>query len=369
VPNQKGLSFYRKVFNELKKYHIEPLVTLSHFDTPLNLSIKYGGWKSRKLIPLFVKYATTVIKEYQDVVHYWLTFNEINCMSLAPFLAGGVINPSKQNIAQASHNQFVASSLVVKKAHELSSQNKVGQMLAFLTVYPYTCDPYDQIKALEEMHKVFFYSDVQTGGAYPNYKLKEYQRENIVLNDNLEDYKLLKKYPADFLSFSCYSSSLVTTHKNLGEKGQGNLTAGLSNPYLKKNEWGWSVDPCVLRYALNTLWDRYHKPLWIVENGLGANDHISQDGKIHDKYRIDYLQQNLKSMIDAVAIDGVELMGYEMWGCIDLISSGTGQMSKRYGLIYVDRDDSGKGSLVRIPKDSFYWYKKVIATNGKSLFE
>jgi 6-phospho-beta-glucosidase len=184
--------------------------------------------------------------------------------------------------------------------------------------------------------------------------------------DQAGDYELLAKYPVDFLSFSCYSSSTTTTHNDV-ESASGNLLGGVKNPYLKTNDWGWAIDPDVLRIALNQLWDRYHKPLWIVENGIGVNDQIAADGKIHDKERISYLQQNIASMRDAVNLDGIDLMGYTMWGCIDLVSAGTGEMRKRYGFVYVDRDDRGQGSLKRLPKDSFYWYKKVIASDGADL--
>lgn len=365
-PNEKGLEFYDKVFRELKKYNIEPLVTLSHYETPLNLAVKYGGWTNRKLIDFFVKYSETVMKRYKGLVTNWLTFNEINIMSMMPYMGGGVLDPTPQNIAQASHNQFVASAKVVKLGHEIDPNNKVGQMLAFSAIYPLTADPKDQMLAIEDMHKSLFYSDVQTGGRYPEYKLEEYKREGIKLDDTPEDYELIKEYPADFLSFSCYTSNVVTTHEDENGKARGNFVAGVKNPYLKESDWGWATDPEVLRFALNTLWDRYHKPLWIVENGLGAVDKV-EDGKIHDPYRIKYLQENLASMIKAVEVDGVDLIGYEMWGCIDLVSAGTGQMSKRYGFVYVDRDDEGNGTLERTPKDSFYWYKKVIASNGSDL--
>lgn len=307
------------------------------------------------------------MKRYKSLVKYWLTFNEINALNFSGYMAGGILNPTSQDIAQAAHNQFVASALTVKAGHEIDPYNKVGQMLAFAAEYPYTCDPADQIKVMNDMHSFLFYSDVQTGGRYPEYKIEEYKRNGIKLDDCPEDYDLLKEYSADFLSFSCYSSSTTTVHKDQAATAGGNFAAGVKNPYLKSSEWGWQTDPYVLRYALNVLWDRYHKPLWIVENGLGARDQVTEDGKIHDPYRIDYLQSNIKSMKEAVDIDGIDLMGYEMWGCIDLVSAGTGEMSKRYGFVYVDRDDQGNGSLKRIPKDSFYWYKKVIASNGEDL--
>lgn len=366
VPNKEGLKFYDKVFDECAKYGIEPLVTLSHYETPLNLTIKYGGWSNRKCIDFFENYAKTVFKYYEGKVKYWLTFNEINCMEFAPFVAGGLMDPSPQNRAQASHNQFVASAKAVRAAREINSEIKVGQMLAFMPLYAYTCDPYDQLLVMEMNQNNLFYADVQTGGYYPAYRLKKYEREGIVLDTESEDFELIKKYSADFLSFSCYGSVTVTTHNDV-DKSSGNLMMGIKNPYLETNAWGWATDPECLRIALNTLYDRYRKPLWIVENGIGWDDKKEEDGKIHDTYRIDYLRKNIKSMRDAVIIDGVDLMGYTMWGCIDLVSAGTGEMKKRYGFVYVDRDDKGNGTLERTRKDSFYWYKKVIETNGKDL--
>ncbi|WP_137626479.1 glycoside hydrolase family 1 protein [Lactiplantibacillus pingfangensis] len=365
-PNEAGLAFYDRVFDECVKQHIEPLVTLSHYETPLNLAIKYNGWASRKLIDFFVKYATLVLKRYHKKVKYWLTFNEINCMEFAPFMAGGVIDGGKQNKAQAAHHQFVASALTVKIAHEIDPQMKVGQMLNYGVLYAYSADPADQLKVQLQMQDTYFYADVQTGGHYPKYRLAYYQREGIKIDQYSDDFKLLAKYPADFLSFSCYGSNVVTTHDEIsGDKG--NFTTGVKNPYLKTNAWGWVTDPNALRIALNNLYDRYHKPLWIVENGIGWDDQVSADGKIHDDYRIKYLQANLSSMYDAVTIDGIELLGYTMWGCIDLVSAGTGEMKKRYGLVYVDKDDHGNGTLRRVRKDSFGWYKKVIASNGQDL--
>lgn len=367
-PNQAGLDFYDKVFDECHKYGIEPLVTLSHYETPLGLISNYGGWKNRKLIKFFTNYAKTAFTAYKGKVKYWLTFNEINAMDEAPYMGGGLLDTSKQARAQGAHNQFVASSLAVKMAHEIDSNNKVGQMLAYSPIYGLTADPKDQLTALKKMQNALFYADVQTGGYYPEYRLKQYERNGIKLDDKPEDYDLIKQYPADFLSFSCYGSLTITTHDKEGKAGGGNLGANtVKNPYLEINEWGWATDPDVLRIALNQLWDRYHKPLWIVENGIGWNDQISEDGKIHDDYRIKYLDANIKSMRDAINLDGVDLMGYTMWGCIDLVSNGTGEMKKRYGFVYVDCDDQGNGSMKRVPKDSFYWYKQVIASKGSNL--
>ena len=366
-PNEEGLKFYDNVFDECRKYGIEPLVTLSHYETPLNLTIKYGGWKDRRLIDFFVKYAETVMKRYLGKVKYYLTFNEINVLDMMPWMGGGMMDASEQNRANAAHYQFVASAKVVKIAHELSEDLKIGQMLAYGPIYAYTCDPEDQLKALKMMQGTLFYSDVQTGGSYPQYRLKQYERDGIVLDVQEGEMELLKNYSADFLSFSCYGSTTITTHES-EDSGFGNMFAGaVKNPYLETNAWGWATDPQVLRIALNQLYDRYRKPLWIVENGIGWNDVKEADGSVHDDYRIDYLRKNIASMRDAVVIDGVPLMGYTMWGGIDLVSAGTGEMRKRYGFVYVDRDDEGKGTLARSRKDSFYYYQKVIASDGEDL--
>lgn len=367
TPNEAGLAFYDKIFDLCQQYGIEPLVTLSHYETPLGLINDYGGWKNRKLIKFFENYVRTVFTRYKSKVKYWLTFNEINAVDLAPYMGAGLLDSSLQSRAQAAHDQFVASALAVKLAHEIDKNMQVGMMLAYQPVYPYTCDPADQIKVMEYNQKMLFYADVQAGGCYPNYKLKEYEREGITLDISPEDHALLKDYPVDFISFSCYGSNVLTTHEKEAVDS-GNLGInGIKNPYLETNAWGWATDPDCLRLALNVLWDRYHKPLWIVENGLGWSDELTSDGKVHDDYRIKYLKANIQSMKDAVNLDGIELLGYTMWGCIDLVSNGTGEMKKRYGFVYVERDDFGKGSLKRIPKDSFYWYQKVIASNGEDL--
>ena len=366
-PNEEGLAFYDAVFDECHKYGIEPLVTLSHYETPLNLTIKYGGWKNRALIGFFENYARTVFERYQGKVRYWLTFNEINCMSMMPYMGGGMMDQSDQAEAQGAHNQFVASAKAVRAAHAISPDIMVGQMLAYQPTYTYTCDPADQILALEVNHGNIWYADVQTGGAYPAYKLKEYERKGIVLDMEDDDLSLIAEYPADFLSFSCYGSTTVTTHVDEAGATGGNMALGVKNPYVKTNAWEWATDPACLRVALNELYDRYHKPLWVVENGIGWADVKEEDGSVHDDYRIDYLRQNIQSMYDAVTLDGVDLMGYTMWGCIDLVSAGTGEMKKRYGFVYVDRDDDGSGTLERSRKDSFYWYQKVLASNGEDL--
>lgn len=366
-PNEAGLAFYDRLISECEKHGMIPLVTLSHYETPLSLMIRYGGWSNRALIDIFERYAKVLLERFKGRVKYWLTFNEINAMEHAPYMGGGLLDASAQNRAQGAHNQFVASAKVVKLAHEIDPEMKIGQMLACSAIYTYTCDPKDAIKVMEAQQEELFFADVQTGGRYPEYRLKKYEREGIVLDDCPQDYELIANYPADFLSFSCYGSHVLTTHENTA-KAQGNLGMnGVKNPYLETNAWGWTIDPYCLRLTLNTLWDRYHKPLWIVENGLGWSDELTADGKVHDDYRINYLRANLQSMKEAVEIDGVEVLGYTMWSAVDLVSNGTGEMKKRYGFVYVDRDDRGNGSLKRYKKDSFEWYKKVIATNGEDM--
>ncbi len=361
-PNEEGLAFYENVFRECKANGIEPLVTLSHYEIPLNLAVKYNGFADRKVIDFFVTYAKTVMERYRGLVKYYLTFNEINAISIIGYIAGGVIDDTPQTRAQAAHNQFLASALTVKAAHEISKDIRVGMMLAYRPPYAYSCDPYDQEKQMNEKHDMLWFSDVQAFGVYPRYKLAEYKRNHIALDVREGDFQLLKEYTCDFIGFSCYGSFTVSTHEGL-KPG----LRGVDNPYLEKNAWDWTTDPKALRIALNELYDRYHKPLWIVENGIGWADELTDDNKIHDDYRVDYLKKNITAMKEAVEIDEIPLMGYMMWGWIDIVSAGTGEMKKRYGLVYVDMDDEGNGSLVRYRKDSFDWYAKCIASNGDDL--
>ena len=357
-PNEEGLKFYDEVFAELRKYHIEPLVTMSHYEIPLTLCTRYGGWANRKLIGFFENYARVLFTRYSNTVKYWLTFNEIDNVVGYPFICAGVPEYSDQAIAQAAHNMFVASARVVKLKNEINPDMMVGQMLAYMPVYGYSCNPKDQLLAVEKEREALFFSDVQVGGYYPNYKLKEYDRKGIFLETEKDDFYLIRNYPCEFIGFSCYKSMTVSSEKP--------EVRNLKNPYLKESQWGWAIDPDCLRLTLNTLYDRYHKPLWIVENGLGAEDKL-ENGTVNDDYRIAYLQDSVRSISEAINLDGVEVMGLTVWGWIDIVSAGTGEMKKRYGLVYVDLDDEGHGTLKRYRKKSFDWYKKVIATNGESL--
>ncbi|MCE3199965.1 glycoside hydrolase family 1 protein [Paenibacillus sonchi] len=368
-PNEAGLKFYDNVFDELHKYGIEPLVTLAHYETPLGLTQKYNGWASREVIACYTRYAETVFRRYQDKVKYWITFNEINMMTLSPFTGGGVVIDRAENklqtIYQALHHQFVASALATKLLHEIIPGSQMGCMLARMESYANTCNPEDVRLNQHENQMNLYFTDVHARGEYPKYMDRYFAENNIVLHKEPGDDEILKLHTVDYVAFSYYMTLTVSASPE-GERAQGNLFGGVKNPYLKASEWGWQIDPAGLRIMLNTMYDRYQKPLFIVENGLGAYDKVEADGSIHDSYRIDYLRQHIAQMKEAI-LDGVELIGYTSWGPIDLVSMSTSEMSKRYGFIYVDLDDDGNGTLNRSKKDSFHWYKKVIASNGAEL--
>jgi 6-phospho-beta-glucosidase len=367
-PNEKGIAFYRNVFEECRKYGIEPVVTLSHYETPLHLASEYNGWDSRYLVDPFVKYAETCFKGFKGLVKYYLTFNEINCIDAAPYVTAGLIHADPQNIANAAFHQFLASAKTVLLAHEKYPELQIGMMLAAGPVYGATPDPADQLLAKNEEDNTYFYSDVQMLGFYPVYKLKEYERNGITIPARENDMEILKKGVCDFLSFSCYGSHVVTIHDENGEKGEGNgdMAHTVPNPYLKTNAWGWATDPQCLRITVKAMYNRYHCPVFCVENGIGWNDTF-EDGTVHDDYRIDYMRANIQSLKDAVEEDGIPVMGYLYWGCVDMVSNGEGEMAKRYGQIYVDADNYGKGTMKRTRKDSWYWYQKCIHSNGEDL--
>lgn len=371
-PNEKGLEFYDNVFDECKKYGIEPLVTLSHYETPYHLAKKYDGWRSRDLIGFYEKYVRTVFTRYKGKVHYWITFNEINSIWHFPLMGAGILTQKNllkaQDLYQAAHHELVASALATKIGHEIDSENKIGCMVLGLTSYPRTCNPDDVIATMEESKRGYFFTDIHMRGYYPSYALKMMEKEGVVLDATDEDLEMLKN-TCDFLSFSYYMSKCIASNPEQYEKGKGNLTTGVKNPYLQESQWGWQIDPKGLRYLLNTYYDRYQKPLFIVENGLGAKDTLLSEEKdgywVEDDYRIQYMNDHLAQVSKAIEDDGVEVMGYTSWGCIDLISASTAEMKKRYGFIYVDRNNDGTGTFKRYKKKSFYWYKNVIETNGK----
>ncbi len=377
-PNEAGLAFYDRVFDACKKHGIEPLVTISHYEMPYALIEKYNGWENRICIDAFVKYCETIFARYQDKVKYWLTFNEINAgtMAMGSVLSTGTIKgysgpamgaPDKpQERFQALHHQFVASAKAVKLAHEKYPQFKMGNMCLFATMYPSTCNPDDIVETQKQMQMMnWFCSDIQVRGAYPYYADRFFEEKGISIRMEDGDPEVLKEGTVDFYTFSYYMSNCVTTQKDAAATS-GNLMGGVKNPYLASSDWGWQIDPKGLRYTLNEIYGRYQIPLMVVENGLGAFDEKKEDGSVEDDYRIDYLRQHIAQMKEAVA-DGVDLMGYTPWGCIDLVSASTGEMAKRYGFIYVDKYDDGTGTLARSRKKSFYWYQKVIRTNGEDL--
>ena len=372
-PNEKGLQFYDDVFDECRKYGIEPMVTISHYETPLHLAKKYDGWRSRKMIEYYMKFCNVIFERYKDKVKYWLTFNEINSILHQPLISGGILTPkeklTRQDLYQAIHHELVASAKAVKMAHEMMPQAKVGCMILAMPTYPLTSRPDDVLAAMKAEQKNYFFADVQVRGRYPKYLDTYLKKEGVSIQMEPGDEEALK-HTVDFISFSYYVS--VCESADPMEKGEGNLIGGLKNPYLKSSEWGWQIDPVGLRIVLNQYYDRYQKPLFIVENGLGAVDRLVKDEQgqwtVNDNERIEYMRRHLVEVGRALE-DGVDIMGYTAWGCIDLVSASTAEMRKRYGLIYVDRDDNGKGSLKRYRKKSFYWYQRVIHTNGLSLME
>lgn len=365
-PCEEGLRFYDRLFDEMAKYGIQPLITLSHYEMPYALVKNYGGWGNRVTIGLFERYARTVFTRYRDKVKNWLTFNEINMALHQPFTGVGLsADSTPQQIYQAIHHQLVASAKAVKACHEIIPDARIGNMLLGGILYPLTCKPADVFEALQKNREWLFFGDVQARGAYPGYMWRYFRDQGIQL-EITDDDRIALAETVDFISFSYYMSGCVTTDPQRDCKARANILNMVPNPYLESSEWGWQIDPQGLRYLLNVLYDRYQKPLFIVENGFGARDTVDAEGTINDDYRINYLNDHLVQVREAID-DGVAIIGYTSWGPVDLVSAGTGQMEKRYGFIYVDRDDKGNGSLSRLRKKSFYWYADVIKTNGASL--
>lgn len=378
-PNEAGLKHYEEVIDECLKYGIEPLITISHYEMPFGLTKKCNGWASRDTIGYFINYCRAVFTRYKGRVKYWLTFNEINsATSHKGALHQGILNDLENSVPydkqqdipqqrfQALHHMFVASAEAVRLAHETDPDYKVGNMLLYSCAYPLTCNPDDVLKT-QEYNRImnYFCSDVQCRGYYPSYMDRYFKEHRICIEKAPGDEEILKEGRVDYFTFSYYMSSCHTADSSK-KKGAGNILGGVNNPYLKASDWGWQIDPKGLRYSLNEIYDRYQIPVMIVENGLGAYDKVEEDGSINDDYRIEYLRQHIEQMAEAVA-DGVDLMGYTPWGCIDLVSSSTGEYAKRYGFIYVEKYDDGTGNFDRKRKKSFEWYKKVIATNGEDL--
>ncbi|MGX7263013.1 glycoside hydrolase family 1 protein [Enterococcus crotali] len=368
-PNEAGLQFYEAVIDELLKYHIEPLVTLSHYDFPLVLSFKQNGWSSRKTIAAFEKYAETVFTRFKGKVKYWISFNEMNVISMTGYLSGGILadkltetQDSNQVNFQAAHHQMVAAAKATALLHKIDPEAKMGCMIVRFENYPETTNPETVLSSLKSDQENFLFTDVLMKGYYPSFSKRLFKEKGISINSTQEDKELLAANTADFFSFSYYMSGIIAENK--GEETAGNILASKENPYLDKSEWGWQIDPVGLRISLNKIYDRYQKPIFIVENGLGAKDTLTIDHQVNDEYRINYLRAHIEQIAEAIS-DGVDIIGYTPWGCIDLVSASGNEMSKRYGFIYVDLDDDGKGSLKRYKKASFDWYKNVISSNGE----
>ena len=377
-PDEEGLQFYDQVFDELLKYGIEPVITLSHFEMPYHLAKEYGGFTNRKTIDFFFNFAKTCFKRYKHKVKYWMTFNEINNqMNYKNDLFGwtnsgahfGSFENPEQAMYQCGHYELVASALAVRAGHEINPEFQIGNMIAMVPIYPYSCRPEDMMLSVHEMHNRWFFCDVQCRGHYPAYALKMFERKGFQLEITDADKKALEDGTVDYIGFSYYMTDTVdsTAKKDVSSVTDGSGAYSVGNPYIKVSDWGWGIDPVGLRYALNQMYERYEKPLFIVENGFGAIDKKEEDGSCHDPYRIDYLKAHIAEMKKAVEEDGVDLIGYTPWGCIDCVSFTTGEMKKRYGFIYVDRDNEGNGTLKRSKKDSFAWYQKVMETNGEVL--
>lgn len=374
VPNEEGLAFYDRVFDELERYGIEPVVTLSHYEMPLGLVARYGGWRDRRVIGCFARFARTCFERWRGRVRYWLTFNEINMTLGAPFNGAGILGDpetiDRGVLYQAVHHQLVASALATKIAHEVDAENRVGCMIAGSPIYPLTPDPDDVLEAMRKDRENLFFGDVHVRGRYPGYQLRYFDEHGIRLDITDEDRALLAQNTVDFISISYYMSYCATADPEKNKLSRGNILAAVKNPCLPQSEYGWPIDPKGLRYLLNQYWDRWQKPIFVVENGLGAHDELVDDGQggktVDDAYRIDYLRSHIEQMREAVA-DGVDVMGYTVWGCIDLVANTTMTLEKRYGIIYVDRHDDGTGDFTRYKKRSFDWYRHVIATNGADL--
>ena len=376
-PNEEGLKFYDDMFDELLKYGIEPVITLSHFEMPYHLAKKYGGWVNRKVIDFFVNYAVTVMEKYKNKVKYWMTFNEINNQAnyhndIFGWTNAGVLYSQYENpelaMYQSVHHLFVASAKAVILGHQINPDFKIGCMLAMEPIYPFDCKPANNQLALEAMHDRYFFSDVLCRGHYPAYALKMFERKGYSLETEDDDLNILNQGKVDYFGFSYYMSTTVNYEStiDLTSTVEAANIHSVDNPYLTATKWGWTIDPEGLRYIMNAVYERYEIPLFIVENGFGAIDEFV-DGTVHDQDRINYLKKHIIQMKKAVEEDGVDLMGYTPWGCIDLVSFTTGEMKKRYGFIYVDKDNEGNGTLKRYKKDSFEWYRQVIASNGEKL--
>lgn len=374
-PNEAGLAFYDRLFDAMLARDIQPVVTISHFEMPYALAREYGGFRSRKLIGFYLNFCKTIFQRYKGKVRYWLLFNEINnqtdtARDIFAFTNSGVLFAPGENREkttwQAVHHELVAGARAVQLLRQIDPAAKVGCMAAWVPIYPYSCAPEDQISTVQAMHDRFVFTDVYARGHYPRYFLRMLEQKQISLEMEPGDLKELSRGTVDYIGFSYYMSAVSRAGSAGDQEGRGFATS-VQNPYIQASDWGWPIDAVGLRYSLCQLYERYELPLFVVENGFGAYDHPDAEGMVQDDYRIAYLSDHIKQLKKAVLEDGVEVIGYTVWGCIDVISFGTGEMEKRYGMIYVDQDNHGQGTLERRKKKSFFWYKKVIESGGETV--
>ena len=361
-PNEAGLKFYDDLFDEILKNGMEPMITVSHYEMPLNLTMNYKGWYSREVIDFFVKYCNTVFDRYAGKVKYWILVNQINLIGHESFnhlgVAEDVVEDLRSAKYQAVHNEMVACARATKYAHEHHPEMQIGMMLCGGPDYPASCKPEDMLATLKHNQMEYFFADVLLRGKYPGYAFRFFEDQGIHVEFGEQDEEDFKN-TADFFSFSYYYTQVCSQESY--EKGNDVYR----NKELPANPWGWTIDPVGFRILLNEFYDRYQKPIYVTENGVGYYDKL-EDGQVHDDYRVDYYREHIRQMKEAIR-DGVDVRGYYAWGPIDIISCSSSEMSKRYGFIYVDLDDYGKGTGKRIKKDSYAWMQKVIASGGEDL--
>lgn len=378
IPNEQGLKFYDDLFDECLKNGIEPVVTLSHFEIPYAIYEDFGGFANKAVIPLFVKFAQCVFDRYKDKVTYWMTFNEINNQAdgqepVHVWTNSAMIIEDDQDkealVFQAGVNELIASAWAVNEGKKINPNFQIGCMMAYVPIYPYSCAPEDMIASVKANERRFFYSDVHVRGEIPTYTEKYWEQKGLTIEISEKERQILRQGTVDYIGFSYYMSGTITTLPDVEGRQTEDIPSAklVKNPYITASDWGWPIDPVGLRYVLNTVYQRYDLPLFIVENGFGAYDQLTDSNEIHDDYRINYLREHIEQMKKAVVEDGVPLIGYTPWGIIDIVSFGSGEMEKRYGMIYVDKDNTGNGTLQRLKKDSFAWYQQVIETNGEQL--
>jgi len=380
--NQEGIDFYNNLIDECLKYDIIPLVTMFHFDMPAALDER-GSWSNPDSVDWFVEFATLMYKSYGDRVKYWLTINEQNMLTLVGPVIGtlhipeGCTNEIKE-IYQQNHHMLVAQAKAMVLCHEMVEDGKIGPAPNISLVYPASCKPEDVI-ASQNSNAIqsWLYLDMSVHGVYNNLVWAYLEEHDATPTFAPGDEEALKNGNPDFIGFNYYNTSTVEDYSLLDTEVKSTKTdqqnrggvqgfyKSFRNPNLGTTEFGWEIDPVGFRATVREIYSRYRLPLIVTENGLGAYDTLTEDGKVHDPYRIEYLRKHIEQVQLAIT-DGVEMMGYCPWSAIDLISTHEGAV-KRYGFIYVDREEFDLKSLDRYRKDSFFWYKDVIASNGQNL--